>query len=417
MEREISNSVKSARTDAYLQVSPEFEERDKRDMVFLLTLGNMVETSFEGRPNVKEYLQYMRTLEGQREILSLAREFDLAIIKFNQTAGSENIDPSLINTMAVRSENKLGLDGTIPPLLGNGTIRPHDAIREFKAGEETLADQNIYMNNSELADNDERFLEEIRKTGKWSRLHLDARSPKHFLATLIIDLYPGMLRRTGRYKELDTDELVRALCESLEPKSEFFRLIKGQRWFTEDEFSSYFVKEANRFNGKVRSLKKEDLDSLKPILATWIKDRRTGQPLPDEVEEDLQLMSESVEGKNDRTYLVAEGLDGEIIGVVGFKTPDETMLTFTKTQNPVELVNAYVKSDERKGKGVGRALVAKLEEKAREKSYTEIVLNSGPRYKDTGWGFYNKLEGYKKVGIAVGYYGENVDAPVWRKEL
>lgn len=409
--------VKSARADAYSQISPEFESKDKRDIVFLLTLGNMAESALKERPNVKEYLQYMRTSEGQREILSLAREFDLAIIKFNQTAGSENIDPSLINTMAVRSENKLGLDGTIPPLLGNGTIRPHDAIREFEAGEETLADQNRYMDNSERAKNDERFLEEIRETGKWSRLHLDARSPKHFLATLIIDLYPGMLRRTGRYKELDTDELVKALCESLEPKSEFFRLIKEQGWFTEDEFSGDFVKEANRFNGKVRSLKKEDLDSLKPILATWIKDRRTGQPLPDEVEEDLQLMSESVEGKNDRMYLVAEDLDGEILGVVGFKTPDETMFTFTKTSNPAELVNAYVKSDKIKGRGVGRSLIAKLEEMAREKGHTEIVLNSGPRYKDSGWGFYDKLEGYKRVGIAVGYYGENVDAPVWRKEL
>lgn len=87
-------------------------------------------------------------------------------------------------------------------------------------------------------------------------------------------------------------------------------------------------------------------------------------------------MSESVDGRNDRTYLVAENSDGEVIGVIGFRAPDETMLTFTKTPNPVELVNAYVRSDERKGKGVGKALVAKLEERAKEKGHTEIVLNS-----------------------------------------
>ncbi len=176
-------------------------------------------------------------------------------------------------------------------------------------------------------------------------------------------------------------------------------------------------KERHSFNGKVRALQVEDLEELRLILATWIKDRSSGEALPDEVQEDLTVMRESVGGKNDRTYLVAENLNEEVIGVIGFKTPDETMLTFAKTSNPAELVNAYVKIEERKGKGVGRALVAKLEETAKQRGHTELVLNSGPRYKDTGWGFYDKLPSYSRVGIAVGYYGEGGDAPVWRKEL
>lgn len=184
-----------------------------------------------------------------------------------------------------------------------------------------------------------------------------------------------------------------------------------------DNIDKLKSEEPQKFQSVVRNLRKDDLSLLRPILATWIKDRKTGQPLPDEVEEDLQFMSESVDDKNDRTYLVAENSDGEVVGVIGFKTPDEKMLTFTKTLNPVELVNTYVKSDERKGKGVGRALVAKLEEKVKEKGHTEIILNSGPRYKDTGWGFYDKLPGYSRVGMAVGYYGEGGDAPVWRKGL
>ncbi|MBI4057915.1 GNAT family N-acetyltransferase [Candidatus Microgenomates bacterium] len=176
-------------------------------------------------------------------------------------------------------------------------------------------------------------------------------------------------------------------------------------------------KERPLFQGSVRELRLDDLDSLRPILSTWIKDRDTGETLPDEVEEDLQIMGDSAQGKNDRQYFVAEDVNGKMIGVIGFKNPDPRMLDYCKTSNPAELVNAYVRVDQRAGKGVGRALITKLEEEARKKGFTEIVLNSGPRYKDTGWGFYDKLPGYQRVGVAVGYYGEGGDAPVWRKEL
>lgn len=176
-------------------------------------------------------------------------------------------------------------------------------------------------------------------------------------------------------------------------------------------------KETRLFSGRIRTLSDGDIPSLRPILATWVKDRTTGQPLPEEVEEDLQVMQESIGGNNGRTYFVAEDLDGSVIGVIGFKIPDPRMLPFTESLKPAELVNAYVSQDRRAGKGVGRALVSKLEEEAKTKGFTEIVLNSGPRYKDTGWGFYDKLEGYQRVGIAKGYYGEGGDAPVWRKTL
>jgi len=140
------------------------------------------------------------------------------------------------------------------------------------------------------------------------------------------------------------------------------------------------------FGGVVRNLREKDIPSLRPILATWIKSRQTGQPLPEEVEEDLQVMLESINGNNDPTYLVAENLDKSVIGVIGFRTPDPRMLPFTHTPKPAELVNAYVGKEHRAGKGVGRALVKKLEEEAKAKGFTEIVLNSGPRYEKTGWG-------------------------------
>lgn len=168
----------------------------------------------------------------------------------------------------------------------------------------------------------------------------------------------------------------------------------------------------------VRRFRRDDVKALRPILSAWIKDRDTGEFLPDEVEEDLQIMLDSIYGRADRTYLVAEVFGrNEVVGVIGLKKPGKEMLKFTTTRKPYELVNAYVKPQERGGRGVGRALVKGLEETAKELGATEIVLNSGPRYKDTGWGFYDKQEGYSRVGVARNYYGEGGDAPVWRKEL
>jgi len=171
------------------------------------------------------------------------------------------------------------------------------------------------------------------------------------------------------------------------------------------------------FVGMIRLIREEDIPQLKPILETWIKDRNTHESLPDEVADVMDVMRKSIDGGNDRVYLVAEASDDQVIGVVGFKNPDETMLSFAKTHNPAELINAYVAQDKRGGKGVGSTLVRRLEEEVILRGYTEIILNSGPRYKETGWGFYDKQPGYTRVGIAEKMYGEGGDAPVWSKVL
>lgn len=186
---------------------------------------------------------------------------------------------------------------------------------------------------------------------------------------------------------------------------------------TKFESNEWKPKKIEQFNGVVRSITLDDVQVLRPILETWIKDRETGKTLPDEVEENLQLMTDSVQGKGARIYLVAESIDGKVIGVIGFKTPDQRLLEFTTTSNPAEAVNAYVAKDKRGGKGVGRALFAELENQVKNANYTEVVLCSGPRHKETGWSFFDKLEDYKRSGVAKNYFGEGEDALVWSKVL
>jgi ribosomal protein S18 acetylase RimI-like enzyme len=174
---------------------------------------------------------------------------------------------------------------------------------------------------------------------------------------------------------------------------------------------------AHRFEGNVRSIEESDLIHIKPILETWIVDRDTGIPLPEEVADNLEQMHQSALRQSSNTFLIAESSQGNVIGVIGFRPASRRMLVYTTTKKPAELINAYVSPEHRAGKGVGRALVETLEKTAVSQGFQEMVLNSGPRYRSTAWGFYDRLPGYQRVGIAKELYGPGGDAPVWRKSL
>ncbi|MEP7104147.1 MAG: GNAT family N-acetyltransferase [Candidatus Dojkabacteria bacterium] len=171
-----------------------------------------------------------------------------------------------------------------------------------------------------------------------------------------------------------------------------------------------------QFSGDICLISINDLPYIKPILETWVRDRSSGEPLPKEVDGNLQDMRDSIEGKNDYKYLVARTESGEVIGVMGLKKVEGVMRYFTLTDNPGELINAYVSAGHRDGKGVGRALVNGIILLARALGYKEIVLNSGPRYMTTAWGFYDKVFG-PRVDVAIGMYGYGGDAPIWRMVL
>lgn len=165
----------------------------------------------------------------------------------------------------------------------------------------------------------------------------------------------------------------------------------------------------------VRGAQLKDIERLKPILEHWIRDRDKGHALPEEVDQTIAAIKESIDGKNERQYIVIEDTEGHAVGIMGFKKPDKVMKTFARTKNTVEFINAYV--DPRlSGKGVGSILLRELEEVVRLFGYKEVIVNSGPRYKDTAWDFWTKAYG-EPAYIAKEYYGRGGDAPVWRKQL
>ena len=174
--------------------------------------------------------------------------------------------------------------------------------------------------------------------------------------------------------------------------------------------------QAVNFAGSVRPLRAADLPSIERILELWVRDSPSSPPLSAEIEEHLSRMSSSLSEDRGYKYLVAATADEEIIGVVGMRPPTSEMLPFASTERPAEMINAYVDTRHRKGRGVGTALVRGLERLALECGYSEMILNSGPRYRHSGWEFFDKL-GYERRDLARDLYGEGEHAPVWSKIL
>lgn len=172
----------------------------------------------------------------------------------------------------------------------------------------------------------------------------------------------------------------------------------------------------------VRELQAGDIDKLRPIIETWVREKKTendlGEIITEEVEEILGRMRGSlIESLDDISYhyLVAELSQMGLVGMIGYRQPPQGMINqFVKTEKPAEGINFFVARDI-KGQGVGsrlnRALIAEL----RENGYTEFLFDSGPRYEKSGHPFHDSH--YQRVGVIDNRYGKGYNASVWRIEL
>lgn len=136
--------------------------------------------------------------------------------------------------------------------------------------------------------------------------------------------------------------------------------------------------------------KVSDLKIVEIILKQWTD--------KEEVVKYLARISSEISGGTEfnMQFWVARD-SGKPVGVIGLSDPLPKVLQFTKTEKPGEIKILYVDSNYQ-GKGTGRILVNHIEKKAKEQNYKELIVRSAERYKDTAYGFYEKM-GYAKAGI------------------
>jgi len=165
----------------------------------------------------------------------------------------------------------------------------------------------------------------------------------------------------------------------------------------------------------INPLSLKDLPGLRAVLESSVVNPITKEVAQDEVEDLLARYEELISEGGEEKYFVAHNHEGQPVGIMGLAPPDDAIRSFTTTENPIEIVNAYILSTSR-GVGVGSHMVRHLEMLAKLGGHTEVVLASGPRYALTGWPFWRKMYG-EPAGVAEKYYENEYDAQVWHKEL
>jgi GNAT superfamily N-acetyltransferase len=132
---------------------------------------------------------------------------------------------------------------------------------------------------------------------------------------------------------------------------------------------------------------------VKQILEQWTEN--------EEVEKYLTRIKNEVEGNteyNQQFWLAVD--EGRAIGVIGLADPLPKVLPLAQTSRPGEIKILYV-DKKAQAKGVGLSLVEYVEKIAKEKGYSELIVRSAERYRDTAYGFYEHI-GYVKRGVVPG---------------
>ncbi|HUU50250.1 MAG TPA: GNAT family N-acetyltransferase, partial [Nitrospinota bacterium] len=132
----------------------------------------------------------------------------------------------------------------------------------------------------------------------------------------------------------------------------------------------------------------EDLKKIHKILIQWTEKR--------EADKYLKRISDEVNGqtKFNMQFWVAREKN-QVFGVIGLADPLPKILPLATTKKPGEVKILYV-NDKNQGKGIGKKLTLFLEEEAKKQGYQEMIVRSAERYKDTAWGFYDKM-GYTRL--------------------
>ena len=172
--------------------------------------------------------------------------------------------------------------------------------------------------------------------------------------------------------------------------------------------------EKGQFRGTIRPLTEDDIPALRKISEFWLRDG--GVIAEDEVEGDMATLRESLSSDSGKSMFVAENEADEVVGMMGLSAkPKPALMPFAKTDNPSELIIAYVHPSYVRGKGVGTLLINGCQDLAKSLGKKEILLESGPRHRESAYPFYDKQPGFERVGIIKDFYGEGLDTVIWQK--
>jgi len=140
---------------------------------------------------------------------------------------------------------------------------------------------------------------------------------------------------------------------------------------------------------KILKPRKEDLVEIKNILSQWNDEEYT--------EIYFSRVRNEIDGILEFNMKFWIAFDNGVLGVIGLSDLSPDLSIFSKTDKPGQLKILYI-DDKMRGKKIGKKLTLFIERETLKQGYKEILVKSAEIYKDTAWGFYEKM-GYKQMGL------------------
>lgn len=136
--------------------------------------------------------------------------------------------------------------------------------------------------------------------------------------------------------------------------------------------------------------KLEDIPFIKSILLEWTTEEESSKYI-DRINNEINGISEFA-----MSFWVIKK-DDDLIGVGGLSDILPSIKSYSQTNNPGELKIIYL-TNKYRGQGFGKIFLIFFEKRAKESNYTELMIRSAFKYKNTAYGFYENM-GYEKLGI------------------
>ena len=166
----------------------------------------------------------------------------------------------------------------------------------------------------------------------------------------------------------------------------------------------------------LQKIESEDLPKLQLLLNDWVTVEDTQEVDQYRIKRILTLAQTEPHKHGDRVYLVAKNPTENILGIIGYKEPCGYMQSFCDTRNAAEVINFYT-TDHFTDPAIADAILKHTEDLVLAWGGQEIVINRAPRYAAEVEAYFKTKTDYKYVGVAEGFFGRNLDTPVWVKKL
>ena len=152
-------------------------------------------------------------------------------------------------------------------------------------------------------------------------------------------------------------------------------------------------------------MSRDDLAVIGSIIDEWHGD----------ASETLVSIENAISGETSWKYVVAEALNGQVLGIMGLATSGVNTDLIDSSARTAELVSAYVTRAAR-GTGAGRALADELEKMATKLGYARLLIVSGSRNREYGYPFWRRRYG-EPFRTDEDYFAPGAERVVWAKKL